>query len=151
MGWQLLPAMHGNCRLWQLSAAWQYERNVQGRTVTVVALTCAFACRSELATFQESVNMHSGVPKAVEDVIHAMPHDAHPMAILLTGTHTGCVSFVFLGGGRWLTMGIKTSRSGRLCSFEARMWLEPLYSCRGVLVRVQYMPLNGCHALQILQ
>jgi hypothetical protein len=29
--------------------------------------------------------MHSGVPKAVEDVIHAMPHDAHPMAILLTG------------------------------------------------------------------
>jgi citrate synthase len=41
--------------------------------------------RSELASFQESVNMHSGVPKAVEDVIHAMPHDAHPMAILLTG------------------------------------------------------------------
>jgi citrate synthase len=29
--------------------------------------------------------MHSGVPRAVEDVIHAMPHDAHPMAIILTG------------------------------------------------------------------
>jgi citrate synthase len=29
--------------------------------------------------------MHAGVPRAVEDVIHAMPHDAHPMAIMLTG------------------------------------------------------------------
>lgn len=41
--------------------------------------------RTELATFQETVNRHAGVPKAVEDVIHAMPHDAHPMAIILTG------------------------------------------------------------------
>eukprot|EP00882_Tetradesmus_deserticola_P018934 GHRQ01020357.1.p1 GENE.GHRQ01020357.1~~GHRQ01020357.1.p1 ORF type:complete len:118 (-),score=33.38 GHRQ01020357.1:156-509(-) len=29
--------------------------------------------------------LHNGVPRAVEDVIHAMPHDAHPMAIILTG------------------------------------------------------------------
>jgi len=42
-------------------------------------------CRSELSTFQETVMRHAAVPKAVEDVIHAMPHDAHPMAIILTG------------------------------------------------------------------
>lgn len=41
--------------------------------------------RPELAGFTESVMMHSAVPRAVEDVIHAMPHDAHPMAIILTG------------------------------------------------------------------
>lgn len=29
--------------------------------------------------------LHASVPKAVEDVIHAMPHDAHPMAVILTG------------------------------------------------------------------
>lgn len=41
--------------------------------------------RQELTGFTESVMMHSGVPRAVEDVITAMPHDTHPMAIILTG------------------------------------------------------------------
>jgi hypothetical protein len=35
------------------------------------------------------VNMHAGVPKAVEDVVNAMPHDAHPMAVILTGKQHG--------------------------------------------------------------
>jgi citrate synthase len=48
-------------------------------------MLCYHRCRPELAAFNESVVMHSGVPRAVEDVIHAMPHDAHPMAIILTG------------------------------------------------------------------
>lgn len=48
--------------------------------------TAAFSYhRQELAAFSEAVMSHSGVPKIVEDVINAMPHDAHPMAIILTG------------------------------------------------------------------
>lgn len=48
---------------------------------------CTLCCRSELANFEQTVNMHAGVPKAVEDVVNAMPHDAHPMAVILTGKH----------------------------------------------------------------
>jgi citrate synthase len=29
--------------------------------------------------------MHASVPKTVEDVINALPHDTHPMAVILTG------------------------------------------------------------------
>lgn len=41
--------------------------------------------RPQLASFQEAVARHTAVPEAVEECIHALPHDAHPMACILTG------------------------------------------------------------------
>ncbi|GIL77213.1 hypothetical protein Vretimale_3108 [Volvox reticuliferus] len=41
--------------------------------------------QSQLATFREAVNRHSALPTEVEAVIAAMPHDAHPMGVLMTG------------------------------------------------------------------
>jgi Citrate synthase, C-terminal domain len=51
--------------------------------LTLSSHFCLF--RSQLTSFSDAVSLHAGVPTAVEDVIAAMPHDAHPMAIILTG------------------------------------------------------------------
>jgi hypothetical protein len=76
-----------------------------------------FICRSELATFNESVMLHASVPKAVEDVIHAMPHDAHPMAVILTGEGAGGCQLVevSLSG-----VGVEVSWSGSDTGDHAR-------------------------------
>mmetsp|Transcript_34533 Transcript_34533/g.87293 ORF Transcript_34533/g.87293 Transcript_34533/m.87293 type:complete len:513 (-) Transcript_34533:781-2319(-) len=39
----------------------------------------------QLATFQESVMRHTALPTAVIDTMKALPADAHPMGVLLTG------------------------------------------------------------------
>lgn len=39
----------------------------------------------QLKKWEEAVMRHSAVPLAVEEAIAALPHDAHPMGILLTG------------------------------------------------------------------
>ncbi|GFH18987.1 citrate synthase [Haematococcus lacustris] len=41
--------------------------------------------QSQLATFQEAVMRHSGLPPAVEAAVAALPPDSHPMGVLLTG------------------------------------------------------------------
>ncbi|KAI8476900.1 MAG: citrate synthase [Monoraphidium minutum] len=41
--------------------------------------------RSQLANFQDAVMRHSALPTGVEAVVAALPHDTHPMAVLLTG------------------------------------------------------------------
>lgn len=38
---------------------------------------------TELAEFEEAVMRHSAVPTAVENAVDALPHDAHPMGVLL--------------------------------------------------------------------
>lgn len=40
---------------------------------------------SELARWEESVMRHSALPVAVENTLAALPHDAHPMGVVLTG------------------------------------------------------------------
>lgn len=44
--------------------------------------------QSQLASFTESVMRHSALPTGVEEVINALPADAHPMGVLLTGICT---------------------------------------------------------------
>lgn len=39
----------------------------------------------QLRHWEEAVMRHSALPIAVEDAIEALPHDAHPMGVLLTG------------------------------------------------------------------
>lgn len=40
---------------------------------------------SQLSRWEEAVMRHSALPVALEEVIAALPHDAHPMGIILTG------------------------------------------------------------------
>lgn len=40
---------------------------------------------SQLHRWEEAVMRHSALPLAVEEVINALPHDAHPMGTLLAG------------------------------------------------------------------
>lgn len=39
----------------------------------------------QLARWEEAVMRHSALPVAVEETIMALPHDAHPMGVILTG------------------------------------------------------------------
>lgn len=39
----------------------------------------------QLDRFEEAVMRHSALPVAVEEVLNGLPHDAHPMGIILTG------------------------------------------------------------------
>ena len=39
----------------------------------------------QLARWQEAVMRHSALPIAVEEVLEKLPHDAHPMGVILTG------------------------------------------------------------------
>eukprot|EP00798_Chlamydomonas_sp_ICE-L_P027593 gene27593-7229_t len=41
--------------------------------------------QSQLSSFNESIMRHSALPSSVIAVIDAMPHDSHPMGVLLTG------------------------------------------------------------------
>ena len=41
--------------------------------------------RSQQARWEEAVMRHSALPVAVEEVINALPHDAHPMGTVLAG------------------------------------------------------------------
>lgn len=41
--------------------------------------------KSQLATFEESVMRHTALPTQVIDAMNALPQDAHPMGVLLTG------------------------------------------------------------------
>ncbi|KAM0019687.1 putative transferase [Helianthus debilis subsp. tardiflorus] len=40
--------------------------------------------QSQLADWEFSVAQHSAVPQGILDIIHAMPHDAHPMGVLVS-------------------------------------------------------------------
>lgn len=40
---------------------------------------------AQLSRWEEAVMRHSALPVAVEDVLSALPHDAHPMGVILTG------------------------------------------------------------------
>ena len=39
----------------------------------------------QLKRWEEAVMRHSALPVAVEETIMALPHDAHPMGVILTG------------------------------------------------------------------
>ncbi|KAJ9554022.1 hypothetical protein OSB04_018067 [Centaurea solstitialis] len=40
--------------------------------------------QSQLADWEFTVAQHSAVPQGILDIIHAMPHDAHPMGVLVS-------------------------------------------------------------------
>ncbi|KAM7255304.1 hypothetical protein ACFE04_020545 [Oxalis oulophora] len=40
--------------------------------------------QTQLATWEFNVSQHSAVPQGLLDIIHAMPHDAHPMGVLVS-------------------------------------------------------------------
>ncbi|KAJ0479208.1 putative citrate synthase [Helianthus annuus] len=40
--------------------------------------------QSQLAEWEFAVSQHSAVPQGILDIIHAMPHDAHPMGVLVS-------------------------------------------------------------------
>ncbi|KAJ0662240.1 putative transferase [Helianthus annuus] len=40
--------------------------------------------KSQLADWEFAVSQHSAVPQGILDIIHAMPHDAHPMGVLVS-------------------------------------------------------------------
>ncbi|KAJ0669750.1 putative transferase [Helianthus annuus] len=40
--------------------------------------------QSQLADWEFAVSQHSAVPQGILDIIHAMPHDAHPMGVLVS-------------------------------------------------------------------
>ncbi|KAI7732880.1 hypothetical protein M8C21_015358 [Ambrosia artemisiifolia] len=40
--------------------------------------------QSQLADWEFAVAQHSAVPQGILDIIHAMPHDAHPMGVLVS-------------------------------------------------------------------
>ncbi|XP_030462884.2 citrate synthase, glyoxysomal [Syzygium oleosum] len=39
---------------------------------------------SQLADWEFAITQHSAVPQGILDIIHAMPHDAHPMGVLVS-------------------------------------------------------------------
>ncbi|XP_043701365.1 citrate synthase, glyoxysomal [Telopea speciosissima] len=41
-------------------------------------------CQSQLADWEFAVSQHSAVPQGLLDIIQAMPHDAHPMGVLVS-------------------------------------------------------------------
>lgn len=39
----------------------------------------------QLSDFESAVVLHSAIPESVQAAMDALPHDAHPMSVLLTG------------------------------------------------------------------
>ncbi|KAI3502678.1 hypothetical protein L1887_30900 [Cichorium endivia] len=44
--------------------------------------------QSQLADWEFTVAQHSTVPQGILDFIHVMPHDAHPMGVLISAMRT---------------------------------------------------------------
>uniref|UniRef100_A0A803RBF2 Citrate synthase n=1 Tax=Cannabis sativa TaxID=3483 RepID=A0A803RBF2_CANSA len=40
--------------------------------------------QSQLANWEFAISQHSALPQGVLDIIHAMPHDAHPMGVVVS-------------------------------------------------------------------
>ncbi|KAJ1691031.1 hypothetical protein LUZ63_015186 [Rhynchospora breviuscula] len=52
--------------------------------VTYLLMYGNLPSRSQLADWEFAISQHSAVPQGVLDIIQAMPHDAHPMGVLVS-------------------------------------------------------------------
>jgi citrate synthase len=59
--------------------------NNQTQQVAYLVLYGDLPSRPQLAQFTDAVTRHSALPASVEAVVAALPHDTHPMAVLLAG------------------------------------------------------------------
>ncbi|KAK1320159.1 hypothetical protein QJS10_CPA03g00781 [Acorus calamus] len=63
------------------------EELAEGSTFLEVAYLLMYGnlpSKSQLSDWEFAVAQHSAIPQGVLDIIHAMPHDAHPMGVLVS-------------------------------------------------------------------
>ncbi|KAL8508007.1 hypothetical protein ACS0TY_018533 [Phlomoides rotata] len=63
------------------------EELAEGSTFLEVAYLLMYGnlpSETQLADWEFSVSQHSAVPQGILDIIHTMPHDAHPMGVLVS-------------------------------------------------------------------